>query len=192
MNHLIRQVKAKDSKDILAIYAPYIEHTAISFETQVPSLVDFTNRIASISEQYPYLVYIIDGEIIGYAYASKHRERAAYCYDVDVSIYVLQAYHGLGIAGKLYSCLFECLNELGYYNAYAGIALPNEKSEFFHKKYGFSTVGVFHKTGYKFGKWHDIMWLQKTIREHENHPAPPASIKQLTASYAEKNFPQNG
>jgi len=168
-----------DSEAILNIYAPYVRDTTISFETDVPDVIEISRRIAEITAQYPYLVYQIDGEIVGYAYASKHRPRDAYKYDVDVSIYVLEQYHGSGIAYKLYDCLFALLIKLGYDNAYAGITVPNDISRRFHEKFGFTLIGTHHKTGYKFGKWHDVVWLEKTINEHSDNPEPVKLISDL-------------
>lgn len=185
---IIRLVEASDSEDILKIYAPYIENTAISFETDIPSLVEFSTRIENISKQYPYLVYQIDDEIVGYAYASKHKERAAYLYDVDVSIYVLPEYHGLGIAHKLYKCLFILLKELGYYNAYAGYTEPNAKSMNFHYKFGFTLIGTHHKTGWKFEQWHDVTWLEKIINNHNKKSNIIKSIGELSTEYLESVF----
>lgn len=180
MSHKIRLAKLSDAESILRIYTPYIKDTAITFEMSIPTIEEFSSRIESISKQYPYLVYQIDDEIIGYAYASKHRERAAYCYAVDVSVYVLTQYHGSGAAYKLYDCLFKILKEPGYYNAYAGYTIPNEKSKYFHQKFGFTPVGIYHKVGYKLGKWHDVAWLEKTINEHCDKPASIKSIVEST------------
>ncbi|MCL2775374.1 MAG: N-acetyltransferase family protein [Oscillospiraceae bacterium] len=179
MNHIIRMAAISDSEAILNIYAPYVRDTTISFETDVPDVIEISRRIAEITAQYPYLVYQIDGEIVGYAYASKHRPRDAYKYDVDVSIYVLEQYHGSGIAYKLYDCLFALLIKLGYDNAYAGITVPNDISRRFHEKFGFTLIGTHHKTGYKFGKWHDVVWLEKTINEHSDNPEPVKLISDL-------------
>lgn len=156
MNHVIRLATATDSGEILNIYKPFIENTPITFEITVPSVTEFSYRIESIIHQYPYLVYEIDNTVVGYAYASRHRKREAYCYDVDVSLYVLHEYHGSGVAHKLYGCLFKLLDELGYINAYASITVPNEKSIKFHQKFGFTAIGTHHKTGYKLGQWHDV------------------------------------
>ena len=164
----MRIAKTIDSERILKIYAPYIINTAISFETEVPSINEFTSRVGKIIEKYPFVVYEVDKNIVGYAYASQHRERSAYKYDVDVSIYLLTEYHGKGIACKLYDCLFKLLDKLGYINAYAAYTEPNIKSEKFHQKFGFKIIGTHNKTGYKFGQWHDVTWLQKMISEHNN------------------------
>lgn len=188
MNHFIRLATMSDGEAILKIYAPYIRDTAVTFETEVPAVSEFSYRIESICKQYPYLVYLIDNEIVGYAYASKHRERAAYIYDVDVSIYVLPKYHGSRAAYKLYDCLFKILKELGYYNAYAGYTVPNNKSMIFHQKFGFTFIGTYHKTGYKFGKWHDVAWLEKIINEHAEKPETLKSLSDLPDEYLNNFF----
>ena len=185
---MIRLVKASDVKEILKIYTPYIKDTAISFETEIPTINEFTNRIEIISKQYPFLVYEIDNRIIGYAYASKHRERAAYLYNVDVSIYFLPEYHGTGKAYSLYDCLFKILIKLEYRNAYAAYSEPNKKSSKFHQKFNFKHIGTHHKTGYKFGKWHDVTWLEKTLNEHTENPKEILLINELSHDYLESIF----
>lgn len=185
MNGTIRLARKSDGEDILKIYAPYVRDTVISFETEVPEVGEFSNRIEAICKQYPYLVYQVDDEIVGYAYASRHRERAAYCYDVEVSIYVLPEYYGGGVAYKLYDCLFKILKEQGFYNAYAAYTVPNDKSMKFHSKFGFSLIGTHHKTGYKFGKWHDVTWLEKAINEVSKEPGMIKSINELPEDFLE-------
>jgi len=176
----IRLASTHDSEEILKIYEPYITSTAITFETAVPSVNEFSQRIENISADYPYLVYLVNDKIVGYAYASKHKERDAYRYDVDVSVYILSEYHGSGVGQKLYTCLLEILKELGYYNAYAIITIPNEKSIKFHEKFGFKLVGMHYKTGYKLGKWYDVAWLEKFVNEHEEVPDRIKSISELS------------
>lgn len=185
MGDTIRLASKSDSESILSIYAPYIEDTAISFETEVPSVNDFADRIEAICKQYPYLVYLVGDKIVGYAYASRHRERGAYQYDVDVSIYVLPEHHGSGAANKLYNCLFKLLKEQGYYNAYAAYTVPNNKSMRFHSKFGFIQIGTHHNTGYKFGQWHDVTWLEKTIIEVTEKPGLIKSINELSKGLVE-------
>lgn len=179
MVHHIRLAAMADSGAILKIYAPFITDTAVSFETEVPAEDAFAQRVNAIREQYPYLVDQVDGEIVGFAYASRHRQRSAYRYDVDCSIYVLPRFHGTGAAHRLYGCLFELLEELGYYNAYAAYTVPNEQSMRFHLKFGFSPIGTFHKTGYKFGSWHDVTWLEKHICSSREAPARIRSVGEL-------------
>jgi len=176
---LIRQVELNDAKDILDIYAPYVKNTIISFELEVPSLEDFTSRIVSISSTYPYLVYVIDNKIVGYAYATKHQDRAAYQYNVEVSIYVDENYHGKGIAIDLYTKLFDLLKQLGYINVYARYTGSNIQSQKFHEKFGFSKVGTMHKSGFKFDQWHDVTWLEKSLSNHLDKPNLPKSIKSI-------------
>lgn len=168
MNQIIRLADINDSNSILKIYEPYIKNTAISFETEVPSLSEFSNRIEKIINKYPFLVYEIDKNIVGYAYAAQYKERAAYKYNVETSIYILMEYHGKGIANKLYDKLFKILYELSYINAYACYTLPNIKSKKFHRKYGFKEIGTYKKTGYKFDQWHDVIWLYKKIQDHKS------------------------
>ena len=179
MSKIMRLALGKDSQAILNIYRRYIRETAITFEIEVPTTYDFGCRIAGIAKKYPFIVYQINDEIVGYAYASEHMERAAYRFDVDVSIYVSPQYHASGIAYKLYNALFSILKDLGYVNAYAGITIPNEKSFKFHDKYGFKLIGTYPKTGYKFNSWHDVSWLGKTINKHVEISSPLMLISEL-------------
>ncbi len=169
-DYTIRLATPRDAADILAIYAPYITDTTVTFETQVPTLEAFTQRVETISARYPYIVCEHSGCIVGYAYASRHAERAAYLYDVNVSVYITAAHHGKGIAMRLYDALFALLKRCGYINAYAVISLPNEPSCAFHEKYGFTQVGTFRRIGYKHGVWLDVMWLEKRVNGHEYAP----------------------
>lgn len=175
--YCIRLATVEDGEKILAVYAPFIRETAVTFETEVPAVREFCDRVKEISEKYPFFVCEKDGEIAGYAYASKHRERAAYLYNVEVSIYVLPKHHGGGIAHELYTRLFETLKNLGYKNAYAIYTEPNEKSKKFHQRFGFEHIGTFRKTGYKFKQWHDVTWMGKTISEHDENPRAVTPIR---------------
>lgn len=165
MNMLIRDVREADAARILAIYAPYVIDTDISFETEPPAPEAFAERIRGIQSAYPYLVCLVDGELAGYAYASKHHERAAYRYSVDVSIYVAPNFHRRGVGRALYLELFDRLKERGFYTAFAGITQPNEKSVGLHASLGFTEVGVFHRAGYKHGRWLDVLWMEKPLRD---------------------------
>jgi phosphinothricin acetyltransferase len=163
----IRDAVCADAKAILDIYTPYITGTCITFETEVPALDEFTLRIENIINNYPYLVCEADGIITGYAYASKHRERAAYQYSADVSIYVRPEYQGKGIGKALYANLFESLKKYKIYTVYAGITLPNDKSVNLHKTFGFKEVGIYKNVGYKLNKWLDVIWLEKQLKEYD-------------------------
>jgi phosphinothricin acetyltransferase len=169
----IRPVQIEDAESLLSIYKPYIESTATTFETTIPSIAEFASRIKTYTEKYPWLVAEDEGKVIGYAYSSKHRDREAYQWSVESSVYVLSKYHHTGIAKELYAKLFGILQQCGYVNVYAGITLPNEKSYAFHTKMGFEPIGIYKNIGYKLGKWHDVVWLAKTINMHGDYPSVP-------------------
>jgi len=122
----------------------------------------------NIQKSFPYLVCEADGVVVGYAYASKHSERAAYRYSANVSIYVKPSNHRQGIGKALYTKLFDLLRDQGIYTVFACITVPNEVSIELHKSLGFSEVGTFHNAGYKLGKWHDVIWFEKALREYDN------------------------
>jgi phosphinothricin acetyltransferase len=184
--HSIRLAVAADSDRLLEIYAPYIRGTAITMETEVPSAEDFRARVERICRQYPYLVYSVDDEIAGYAYAYTHRERAGYRYDVDISIYLSPKYQRLGIGGELYARLFALLEKQGYYNAYAGCNAKNVISANFHYKQGFAYIGTFPNAGFKFGHWFDVSWYGKAIREPETPPAVIKPIHEISPKWLDK------
>ena len=160
---LIRNAAPADAAALLAIYAPYITDTCVSFETEAPTVEEFAMRIAGIIKDYPYLVCEIGGQIVGYAYASRHRERAAYLYSADVSVYVAPEHHRRGVGRALYTRLFALLKEQGIRMTFAGVTLPNEGSVGLHRAFGFRSVGVYHNVGYKLGQWLDVLWLEKQI-----------------------------
>lgn len=162
----IRLATVEDAQKILDIYAHYIENTVISFEQVAPTLEEFEQRIATTIDLFPYLVYELEGEIIGYAYAGKHAVRHSYMYSVNVSVYIDDTHHGKGIGKALYSTLFEILAKQGYYTAFSAITSENETSIKMHEKFGFEQVGFFKKAGYKFNKWLDLVWLQKELNDY--------------------------
>jgi phosphinothricin acetyltransferase len=178
----IRLIKESDSGDVLEIYKPYILDTVITFEYEVPSLEGFTRRIKAVTSEYPWLVLLLEDKIAGYAYASKHRDRTAYQWSVDSAVYLSPAVHGKGIARILYESLFSILQLQGYYNVYAGISLPNERSVGFHKAMGFEEIGIYKKTGYKHGNWHNTAWFQLHLTEHRDDPSIPGKISELTGT----------
>ncbi len=148
---------------MVAIYAPYVEGTAITFETEVPTVADFAGRIEKTLEKFPYLVAEEEGRVVGYAYASTYYARAAYDWTVELSVYVAQEARGKGFGSLLYDALEEDLKARGFKNFLACIALPNPASLALHEKRGYEQVAHFKKVGYKFGTWHDIVWLQKSL-----------------------------
>jgi L-amino acid N-acyltransferase YncA len=179
---MIRFVNTDDISDtraILNIYAPHILYSDVTFECTVPTIEEFFIRIKHYTEQFPYLVYELDGEIAGYAYAGKQREREAFQWNTEISVYVAEKYQRRGIAGELYTALLKILAVQGYKTAYACITYPNDKSVAFHNKLGFTETAMFRQTGYKLGKWRDTIWLEKQIGEYEPEPAPPTPFQQL-------------
>ena len=170
----IRLAKKSDAAALLAIYAPYVENTAITFEYEVPTIEDFANRIEKTLGKHPYLVAEEDGVVLGYAYASTYYARAAYDWAVELSVYVSQDARGKGVGSKLYDELEGLLDQMGYMHFLACISLPNEDSLAFHAKRGYQQVAHFPKIGYKFERWHDIVWLQKSLEKQAG------SIKLLT------------
>lgn len=160
----IRLAKASDASALLAIYGPYVTNTAITFEYDIPSLEEFTQRIISTLENYPYLVAENDqGEILGYAYAHAYKERVAYDWSVEVTIYLSEKAKGQGIGQKLYQALEEELQKQNILVLTACITGGNTHSIQFHEKLGYQQVGVFKQIGYKFDQWHDVYWLQKMM-----------------------------
>ena len=159
----IRLANPSDAATLLAIYAPYVENTAITFEYEVPTIEDFANRIEKTLGKHPYLVAEEDGVVLGYAYASTYYARAAYDWAVELSVYVSQDARGKGVGSKLYDELEGLLDQMGYMHFLACISLPNEASLALHRKRGYQQVAHFPKIGYKFENWHDIVWLQKSL-----------------------------
>ena len=153
-----------DSAGMLKIYSSFITDSVVSFETEVPTEVEFASRIKQYTEKYPWLKATDEnGNIVGYAYASTYRERAAYRFCCEVSVYVHPNFQKLGVAQQLYDILFNELESAGITNAYAVIALPNEKSVGFHTKMGFKPFAVFEKVGFKFNQWIDVQWMVKHL-----------------------------
>lgn len=175
----IRFAQLSDAEELLRIYAPYVTDSVITFEYDVPSPIEFEKRMMDIQREYPYLVCEIDGNIAGYAYAHRHKERAAYGWNVELSIYLDHSYVGRGIGRALYTVLLKILQLQHVVNAYACITLPNEASMALHTSFGFTPVGVFSHTGYKFGKWLDVIWLEKALQDMEEEPKPLCSIELL-------------
>ena len=161
----IRFAKPSDARSLLDIYAPYVENTAITFEYEVPTIEDFATRIEKTLEKYPYLVAEEDGLILGHAYASTYYARAAYDWTVELSVYVSQDARGQGVGTRLYDALEDLLEQMGYIHFLACISLPNEASLALHRKRGYQQVAHFPKIGYKFDRWHDIVWLQKSLEK---------------------------
>ena len=160
----IRPVTEADASVLVAIYRPYVEASAVSFETVTPTSEEFAARIRKALAGWQWIVAEIDGQCVGYAYGASHRERSAYRWSVEVSAYVDPNHHRQGIGRSLYTSLFTDLADKGFCNAYAGITLPNQASIALHRSVGFEPIGVFRDVGRKFGKWHDVAWFQRQLR----------------------------
>ena len=154
---------ARDAAACVAIYAPYVADTAISFEEAPPTARQFAAHIAETSARYPWLVLEDDGDVVGYAYAAQHRARAAYRWAVDVGIYVDPARHRGGAGRTLYEALLELLRRQRLRSACAGITLPNDASIGLHRALGFEHVGTYRAIGWKAGGWRDVSWWQLAL-----------------------------
>ena len=161
----LRIATPNDARAIADIYAPVVRDTTISFELEPPTVDEMRTRISGTLERLPWLVCLdSDGAVNGYAYASKHRERAAYQWAVDTTVYVRADFRGQGVGKKIYAALLTELTQLGYFQAFAGIALPNAGSIALHESSGFTALGVYRNVGWKLGAWHDVGWWQKNLR----------------------------
>ncbi len=179
---MIRSVTIDDAPAIQAIYAPIVEATPISFELVPPTVEEMRARIVSTTAKLPWLVDEEEGVVTGYAYASPHRARPAYQWCVEVSVYVGSERRRSGVGRRLYAQLFAELAELGYMNAYAGVAIPNDASVRLHEAVGFEPIGVFPRTGFKLGAWHDVAWFGRTLRPHDPTPMAPRRAGRVAPS----------
>lgn len=183
MTVTIRMAKASDAAQLLAIYQPYVEETAISFEYQVPSLAIFQERLRKTLTFYPFIVAEEANQILGYAYASPFHAREAYAWSAEVSIYLGISARGKGLGRALYQALEDLLGEMGILNLNACIASSEQENAYisnaspaFHEKCGYQLVGKFHKSGYKFDQWFDMIWMEKMIGRHDR---PVKAVKSI-------------
>ncbi len=182
----IRMATPDDAENILAIYAPYIEKTGITFEYEVPTVEAFRGRIEKTCKKYPYLVAEKDGEILGYSYANPLGERAAFSRAAETVLYVKENARGKHIGSRLYEKLEEILKKQNVTNMCACISYREQEDETithaspnFHAAYGYKKVGHFTKCGYKFGRWYDLIWVEKFIGEHLDEPPAFIPITEL-------------
>ena len=172
---IIRTVVPDDARELLKIYEYYVLHTAITFEYDVPTVPEFRRRIEKTLEKYPYIVAMKNDKILGYAYAGTFINRRAYDWSAEMTVYVAHDIRKNGVGGQLYRTLEDMLKKMGILNLYACIAYTQTEDKYltnnstqFHQHLGFQTVGRFTKCGYKFGRWYDMIWMEKIIGEHEN------------------------
>lgn len=181
---IIREASIADAPRLLEIYDYYVRNTAITFEYDTPSLEEFVARMENVKRRYPYLVIEENGQIEGYAYAGVFKDRAAYDWSCETTIYIDHNERKSGLGRMLYEALEEKLKEIGILNLYACIGYPIEEDEYltknsaeFHAHLGYTKVGEFHKCGYKYGRWYDMIWMEKIVGEHrtpeKNRTIPP-------------------
>jgi L-amino acid N-acyltransferase YncA len=184
----VRTARVEDAERFLEIYAPYVKQTAITFEYDVPSVEEFRRRIAGVLQNFPYLSAELNGHTVGYAYAGKFHERAAYARCVETSIYVEQGCRRCGVGRKLYQSLEAILREMGILNLNACIGYPHggqydetldSNSAEFHIHMGYSWVGQFHNCGFKFGRWYDMVWMEKFIGSHDTELPPLRTFNEV-------------
>jgi L-amino acid N-acyltransferase YncA len=169
----VRDATVADAGACAAVYAPYVLGTAITFELEPPSAAEMARRIAAAQERHAWVVLEDDGRVAGYAYGGPYKERAAYRWSCEVSVYLEQGRRGGGAGRALYEALFERLAARGYRTAVAGMTLPNPASEGLHRALGFEPVGVWRRIGWKDGAWHDVAWVQRALADGADPPAEP-------------------
>ena len=188
MDYITRAATVDDAEAMLAIYEPYVEETAITFETVVPSPTDFRNRVAKTIARYPWiLAEDVEEGIVGYAYAGPFKQRAAYDWSVETSIYLRRDLHGRGLGRRLYQELERILHAMGIRNLNACIACTDRTDDpflsngsvLFHEKLGYTLVGTFHNCGFKLGRWYDMVWMEKAIGAHDGAPEPVIPFSRL-------------
>lgn len=170
---LVRVANRDDAGALRAIYAPYVIDTAISFEVEPPSEGEMAARVERVGATLPWLVYEFGGDVLGYAYASHHKERAAYAWSVDTAIYIAQGSHRRGLGRLLYGKLLTILTRQGFHTAFGGITLPNPGSVGLHEACGYRPIGVYPEVGYKLGAWRDVGWWGRPLTAPVGEPAPP-------------------
>jgi phosphinothricin acetyltransferase len=176
MATLIRLATLADGPALADIYRPAVTDSAISFELEPPDGTAMAQRISHTMTRLPWLVCERDDVVLGYAYASPHRERPAYQWSVEVSAYVHREARRMGVARALYTALFAALVVQGFRNAYAGVTLPNAASVGLHMAVGFTPVGVYRGVGYKNGAWHDVAWFERALAPLDHAPRPPRAL----------------
>lgn len=179
---LIRVATPDDGAALAAIYGPVVRDTATSFETEPPTGEVMAARVASTVATHPYLVAEREGKVVGYAYASKHRERAAYRWSVDVTVYIAPEAHRAGIGRQLYARLLNVLRAQGFRSAFAGIALPNAGSVGLHEAMGFVPVGIYRNVGFKHGAWHSVGWWGLELANGVEAPGEPVAFSDIDVS----------
>lgn len=191
MAAVIRLAKEEDAEQMLDIYAPVVRDTAISFELEPPTVGEFKTRVTENLKVAPWLVCDSENRVVGYAYAGRHRSREAYQWSVEVSVYVAESQQRQGVGRALYTSLLKCLRLQGFFNAYAGITLPNPASVALHEALAFQQVGVYRNVGYKLGQWHSVGWWELALQD-QSPPAPLIRLMDLVDTAAWKQAISSG
>ena len=173
----LRLATEADAPAIADIYAPSVTSSVTSFELVAPRPEEMASRIKKVLAHAPWIVQMRNGEVVGYAYAGRHRDPAAYLWSVNTSVYVRADQKRTGVGRTLYRVLLQLLRIQGFYSAYAGIALPNDSSVGFHEAMGFRRIGVYQGVGFKAGAWRDVGWWQLAVQPRDGEPAPPLSLQ---------------
>ena len=181
----IRLASADDADGIRAVYAPFVS-TPVTFEEEVPSREAYRKRIESICEKYPCLVAEEGGRIVGFAYAHELRERIAFQWNAELSVYLAPAAQGRGAGSRLYAALIELLRLTGIKAVYGVVTSPNPASERLHSAFGFALMGVQPHAGFTCGAWHDVAWYVREIAPFEDAPAPPAPFPTYASAHPDQ------
>lgn len=175
----IRIATPADAEAVLEIYKPFVTGTVVTFEELVPSVNEFRERMVSVLHESPYLVCEVDGQIVGYAYASAYRLRSAYRWNREVTVYIRPGFHGMKIGTALYQALFEITRKQNFSNLLAIITLPHPASVGLHEQMGFKAAAVFHNVGYKMGRWLDVGWWELNLHPEWGTPPEPVLFCKL-------------
>ena len=175
----VRFATPDDAADILKIYSEYILTKATTFETEVPTLDQFRHRIEQILIKFPWIVCRINNSLAGYTYASAFKEREAYQWSAECSVYLSHAFMNKGIGKILYKTLFPIIKYQGIRNVFAGIALPNDPSVHMHERLGFKPIAVYENIGYKLGQWHNVGWWKLQLNDYSTEPPPLLKFSEL-------------
>jgi L-amino acid N-acyltransferase YncA len=192
MPSTIRLATEEDAVAIAAIYAPFCDAGVVSFEVAGPAPEEMAGRIRTITAQWPWLVLDDAGTVVGYAYAGRHRDRAAYRWAVDTAVYIGDGHRGRGGGRALYQALFAILRLQGYFKACAGITMPNPASVALHERMGFTLVGVYRGIGYKKGSWHDVAWYEAAVQQERPEPPEPRPVSDVIGTDLWRNILSEG
>jgi L-amino acid N-acyltransferase YncA len=166
----VRDANEHDAEACAAIYAPYVTDTTVTFEYEPPSAAEMARRIAAAQRAHAWVVLEDDGRVVGYAHAGPYKERAAYRWSSEVSVYLEMGRRRGGRGRMLYGALFERLAERGFRTLVAGMTLPNDASEGLHRAMGFEPIGIFRRVGWKHGQWRDVAWAQRSLGADDGPP----------------------